>query len=435
MVFLCFAFASLWLSSPLQAAQSKTKNDKKTKDAKDSKDAKPATSKKPQDWDGPTKFTEKDGVIEGDWWQGGALGAAYFTGPFASKMAQFETVGRKLADQWGMPYREIHAEDLRPSETDTNTLLLYPDGTARVRFFLMPGGNASKTMCDIAGIDTGAAAKNLPLFVENRKAPKQAFATGMNYIGCCGGCCVATSGYTVPNSLCLHWELWPGKSKNIGPGQHPPFPNVVFDPLLKNHPLYKATQDGTLKNMFFNGGPLALQSDITDTEYFGKYDGGEMPEIVGNWFCVAYRDSKNPQSGRLVITTGHPEVAHPQFLQAMADYACDHLYSVPKVMVELGNPLEAKSGDWQLQYYCVDAGEGGKKMTVTLTGLEDNCDIYVNHELPPTFKKCDTKSTQNGKTDEKALILKTQPGVYYIGVYGRHNLLNGAAYTLTVTME
>lgn len=356
----------------------------------------------------------------------------YFTGPYAQKHEGYEEVGRAIAEKMGLPYIEIHKEDLLPSDNDANGVLVYPDGTTRVQLCIMPGGNSYKTMADIAGVTDPKAER--AKFDEYRKVPQAAFRTGMNYVGCCGGFFTATSGYLVPNALSTGWALWPGKVKNIGPVGRRPFPDVVFDSADKKHPLFRATKDGTLKEMFYNGGPIGVEPDVPDTEYFGKYAGGAMTELVGDWFCVAYRPATDGLCGRCVIATGHPEVAHPDFLMAMAQYAVYHDYVVPRKDVEPGKTVEAVVGDDQMQYYCVKVDEG-KKLTAKLTGMDENCDLYVRFGLPPSFRKSDAKGTRPKKTDETITVARTKVGDYFLGVHGKHDVLNGVKYTLTVTVE
>jgi len=389
-------------------------------------------------WTGPVDdFHLVDGHIMGPWWQGGGPGVVYFTGPNAQYHKSFVTVGQTVAAKMGREYLEIHKEHLQSSDADRNGILVYPDGTARVRLMIMPGGNSFFCMADVAGVSemTPEAAKNeRAKFAEARKIPQAAFRTGMNYVGCCGGFFTATSGYDVPRALYTGWGLWPGKVKNIGPGKRTPFPDVVFDAAQASHPLYKATQGGVLKGMYYNGGPIGVLPDIPDTEYFGKYQGGALTELAGDWFCVSYKAKDNLLGGRCVIATGHPEVGHVAFLQAMADYAVDHEYEVTVKPLESGKPVEAVAGDDQVQYYSL-AVEAGRKLTVTLTGLDENCDLYLRAGLPPTFKKHDLKSTADKTADEKLVVAATKAGTYYFGVHGRHAVLNGAKYTLTATVE
>ena len=263
-------------------------------------------------WTGPQGDFRRleDGRIVGPWWQGGGPAVVYFTGPHAQRHRSFVMVGEKIASDAGRVYLEIHKQHLLPSADDSNGILLYPDGTARVRLMLMPGGNSFLTMADLAGIsgtDVATVKAEREKLVEARKIPQAAFSTGMSYVGACGGFFTADSGYDIPRALHSGWGLWPGKVANIGPSIRRPLPDVVFDPAQSDHPLYKATDDGLLKGMYYNGGPVGPQSDIADTEYFGKYRGGAMAELEGDWFLVAYKPADNLLSGRCVISTGHPE--------------------------------------------------------------------------------------------------------------------------------
>jgi hypothetical protein len=306
-----------------------------------------------------------------------------------------------------------------------------------VQLFIMPGGNSAQTMAQVADLSDGSVEtmkKERRKFAEARKVPQAAFRSGMNYIGTCAGFFTAASGYDIKGTLHTGWGLWPGLVKNIGPGARRPMPDVDFDPADSEHPLFKVTQDGTLREMYYNGGPIGAQSDVPDTEYFGKYRGGALTELADDWFCVAYRPKDNLLSGRLVITTGHPESRHVDFLMAMAVYALDHDYEVPRRTIEPAKPVEAVSGDDQMQYYCLTV-EAGRRLTVTLTGLGENCDLYIRAGLPPTLKRSDAKATRNGKDDESITIADTKASEYFIGVHGRHSVLNGANYTLTATIE
>jgi hypothetical protein len=384
-------------------------------------------------WKGPDKdFRIVDGRIFGEWWQGGGFGVVYFTGPDAQQMAEFEQIGRKIATGMKRPYLEIHKEHLQPSTNDANGIIAYPDGTARVRLFIFPGGNCGRTVCDIANIPTNTTDQALVKTIG--EIPRAAFRSGMNFVGVCAGCFAATSGVSKPGFMSYYWGIWPGKFTDLGPGMNPPFPDVVVDDAMKTHPLYKATKKGRLDKMFFNGGPLALESDVPDTEYFGKYEGGNMPEIVGSWFLIAYRPKDNGLSGRLVACTGHPEDAHQEFLQAMCEYAIAHDYEVPRRPVKSGESVEGIVGDNQMHYYNIEDVPAGGKLTVTLTGMSDNCDLYLRQTLPPTFAKRGFASKKTKTADELINVGMTKPGEYWIGVHGAHQTLNGAKYELKVTV-
>lgn len=396
------------------------------------------------DWAGPERdFRVVDGKIMGPWWQGGGPGVFYFTGRYSQKHRSFERVGRTIAEEMGRPYQEIHKQHLQASEDDSNGILVYPDGTARVRLLIMPGGNSMWTMCEVAGVsDTTveAARDERAKFAEARKVPKGAFNTGMNYVGACAGFFTGASGYTIPRALHAGWGLWPGRVSNIGPGQKRPFPDVVFDEAHADHPLVKAAEGGRLRGMYYNGGPVGPEAGIADTEYLGKYVGGAMPELIDDTFLVAYKSSTNLQGGRAVMTTGHPEVHHPDFLLAMARYAVDREYEVPRRALTPGKPVQAVAGDGQMQYWSVEL-PAGKTLTVTLEGMEENCDLYLRADLPPTFKLHDVASTNAGRADETAsvnfstLVATDATATWFIGVHGRHIVLNGARFTLTARLE
>ena len=159
-----------------------------------------------------------------------------------------------------------------------------------------------------------------------------------------------------------------------------------------------------------------------------------MTELAGDWFLVAYRPTADLLSGRCVIATGHPEVNHADFLLAMALYALAREYEVPRRPIEPGRPVAGVAGDDQMQYYCLTV-QAGRKLTVTLTDLDANCDLYLRAGLPPTFSKNDLKSVDYDSADERVTVSSTRAATYFLGVHGNHNRLNGARYTLTVSVD
>lgn len=375
-------------------------------------------------WPGPTDFRQTDSGIYGDWHNGGALGVAYYTGKHAQRMPNFIKTGEKLALEIKMPYREIHAGDIRPSDKDANGCLLYPDGSARVRLLIMPGGVSTLTTMEIAGVETREEIKEkTDFFTRAAVNPRQAFSTGMNYLGVCGGFFTASSGYSIP-SVNTAWSLWPGKQKNIGPAKKQPLPDMVFEEKHQQHPLYQASNKGIVQNMWFNGGPLGVQDGVPDTEYLAKYAGGAMPEIIGDWSLVAYRPKNNPRSGRLVLCTGHPEVNNPDFLDAMADYAINHSYGVAATPIRPGETSSAVIGDHQLHYYRFDSDGGELKIKLEGEGA-GHCRVLLRRGLPPTFN-----DTHSGR-----LEFPTEPDTYFIGVYGEHDVLNGLPYRLSLVSD
>jgi hypothetical protein len=388
-------------------------------------------------WRGPADAFVKDakGRITGSWWQGGAVGVAHFTGPGAPNLPAVDKVCHAVAEAHGMPCVEIHRDDVVQSADDPNSALLYPDGTARVCLLMMPGGNAATTARDVAGTKEPKTVQEVPAakaaYEVARTLPRQAVATGMNYVGVCGGAFLGASGYSIPDVFLTHWCLWPGQVPGGGPGRQQPFPDVVFaDSVAADHPLRRASGDG-LKQLFFNGGPLDFQKNVPHTEYFGVYRGGAMRELEGKEALLSYLPADKPTHGRIILCSGHPEMNHAEFLQAMQEYAIGHRYAVPRNLVKGTRPLKGVSGDKQLHYYCVPAA-AGKRMIVTLSDARGCCSLFVRHDLPPTFDGNDGEATEPGVTEKTVEIAPTQKGDYYIGVYGDHDVVRGVDYTLTV---
>ncbi len=390
-------------------------------------------------WRGPAADFVKGpkGRITGGWWQGGAVGVGYFTGPGAQKLPLIEETSRTVAAAAGLPYVEIHRDDVVETEADPNSMLLYPDGTSRVCLLMMPGGQSAHTAHDVAGIDKGLVKRDYPAavaaFEKARVLPRQAVATGMNYIGCCGGAYMGASGYTMPNTVVTGWCLWPGRLTGLGPDRKQPFPAVVFaETVAADHPL-RAAGGERLENMYFNGGPLDFEAGVPHTEYIATYQGGAATELEGKQWLVAYLPADQPASGRVVLCSAHPEANHPDVFRAMQEYAIARPYAVPRNLVKGTKPLKGVSGDRQLQYYCVPA-VAGKKMTVKLSSDEGRCSLFVRHDLPPLFEVNDGAATEAGVAEKMVEIKPTKKGDYYIGVYGDHDEVRGVPYTLSVKM-
>lgn len=389
-------------------------------------------------WRGPAANFVKDskGRITGSWWQGGAVGVAHFTGPGAQRVPAIEKVSQAVAEAHGMPYVEIDRDDVLETTDDPNSALLYPDGTARVCLLMMPGGNGAITAKDVAGTTFPKTHKEVEAakaaFERGRSLPQQAVASGMNYVGVCGGAFLGTSGYSsIPNEVVSYWCLWPGKVTGGGPGRKQPYPDVEFaDTLAGEHPLRVAAGDG-LKGMFFNGGPLDFDRDVPHTEYVGIYRGNALTELEGKHALVSYLPADKPQSGRVVLCSGHPESHHREFLKAMQEYAVAHAYAVPRNLIKGTKPVKGVCGDRQLHYHCIPAATG-KRMIVKLSAADGPCSLFVRHDLPPTFDVNDGEATAGDVTDKVVEIMPTKKGDYYIGVYGDHDVIRGVAYTLSV---
>lgn len=104
-------------------------------------------------------------------------------------------------------------------------------------------------------------------------------------------------------------------------------------------------------------------------------------------------------------------------------------YEVRCRPLERGKALEGVSGDDQVQYFHLAPKERAA-FRVTLSGMDDNCDLYLRAGLPPTFRIHDAKSVRAGTADEALTMPRARSATYYLAVHGRHGALNGARYTL-----
>ncbi len=359
-----------------------------------------------------------------DWPGGGAIGVAYYTGKGAQKLKAFEKIGMAVSKEIGLPYKEIHAADVLGNANDPNGALLYPDGSARVRLLIMPGGQAHDTWLEIGGKDGNPKCRGRELF-------QQAFKTGMNYIGTCGGCFMGCGNFDVPRAFNSHLSLWPGRVRLGGLGRKDPPPDMVFD---KAHPLAAATRNGELKKVFFNGGPQWLEPDIPGTEYIAKFRGGGLETLWGQWALIAYSPPGNA-GGRIVACAAHPEARHVPFVKAMADYSLDHRYLLPRRPVKSGETLKAISGDGQIQCYEIQVPAGATRLEVTLSGMDGNCDLYARRCGLPGPSRADARSASPADKDEKISVAKPKAGLWFLAVHGNHKVAAGVKYSLTATLE
>ena len=386
----------------------------------------------------------KVGIIETSWWRGGALGVAYYTGPYAQKLVGFELVGKVLASELDMPYLEIHREEFIGNKDDTNGVLLYPDGAARTRLLIFPGGVAALASSSLAGMELtedkksdiafvkAAVKKNPKIYEIPRKIAKQAFNTGMNYVGSCGGFFIAASGwYKVPKFILTGFALWPGKVHfhNSGRG------DLVLD-LKKDHVINQGVPGGKLVNLYFNGGPTFAETGIPGTEFLGTLKGIPVkdPKVQNNIGLMAYR---NPdcRGGRLVVCSGHPEVRHQQFLYKMARYAMAHKFRIPEKEIEKGKELKAIIGDKQFQIYRINIPKGTTAFSVEISGTKENVGLYLRNWNVPTLKKSDKHIEVKKEKTGRIEFANPPPGLYFIGVYGNHLNVKGSPYVLKCSYQ
>jgi hypothetical protein len=205
----------------------------------------------------------------------------------------------------------------------------------------------------------------------------------------------------------------------------------MLDPF---HPVSRSTPGAVLKKVFFNGGPQRMSRNVPGTDYIGYAKNGGLDELNGSISVISYT-SPDYLGGRLVISSVHPETKFPQFLKGMADYAWQRPHGIPRNPIEAGTPVEGISGDRQYQYKDITVPEGCTELKITLTGMDGNCDLLAEHGMIPRFGKIKHVSASKGNKDETLTIKKPKPGTWFVGVYGNHTILNGAAYSLSAVLE
>ena len=359
---------------------------------------------------------DKPGILLGEYWHGAALGATRYIGKGGDNpMEWFKPGPEKIAKLTGLPYVTFVGSDVLGNSDDENGILNYPDGTARARFMLWPGG------------DPGACMNEL----ENRKGAdrvKSAFNTGMNYMGIC-------SGAFMVSKRCI--SMWPGQLSRKEPIIKGPPHDIVMPPY---HPLSRMLKADTLKEVVFTGGANEMTLAVPDTEYIGFFRNGKYEGMEGNPALIAYYPH-GWSAGRFVICPAHPEATKPEFLVMMCDYSMRHRYALPRNVITTDKPIEAVVGDHQCHYYEFLIGEGVKRIEAKLTGLTGACELTLKHGEPPRpatpyQTKVAPKPEPRGKRpDVKSTVGSAKPGRYFVLVYGSHNILNGANYTLQITTE
>jgi len=185
--------------------------------------------------------------------------------------------------------------------------------------------------------------------------------------------------------------------------------------------------------------------------------------IERHWGAFSYRDPKNPLAGRMTGSFYHPEASETgggwvnslttytqsalvqkgqgwhEYLYRSFDYSFNAFLATPirlKGILQNGvaqdmNSATTKVGDSQYHYYAVRFPAGISK-TITVSGMSDNCDLYVKANDWPLKGSYGYKSENTGVVDDSVTIEDPDPAAtYYIAVRGNHTTLNGASYSIT----
>ena len=73
------------------------------------------------------------------------------------------------------------------------------------------------------------------------------------------------------------------------------------------------------------------------------------------------------------------------------------------------------------RYYCINVGEGAPSLTLELSGMSVDLDLYVGHGSISSVQGVDISAGENyewkanafGTGDERVVINQPQPGIYY----------------------
>jgi hypothetical protein len=313
-----------------------------------------------------------------------------------------------------LPYRKVRAADIKGRAGDANGVLLYPDGAPRCRFLLVPGGDPGRVRRDLGKKGCGHVRK--------------AFNGGMDYMGICSGCFLV-------GDQCF--KMWPGRFSRVAPKVTGPPPDIVMLPF---HPLALMRAAGpVLKRVPFTGGANRMTMSVPHTEYIGFWRNGGYKGMNGRCALMAY-SPPGYGGGKLVVTPAHPEGSDQSFLRLMCDYAMRHGYALRRRRIQPGKPVEAVCGDRQNQYYEILLAKRARRLEVRLTKMNGRCELMVRHGEPPRYRSAGATVVRRAPAraasrDKRKSIPYPNTGVYFILVHGNHSMLNGARYTLSVSVE
>jgi hypothetical protein len=349
--------------------------------------------------------------------------------------AHISSKGTYAADFLGLSYQTLFTSSssyqnsiMVSSSTDSNGALLYPDGQPRFRMYYMNGGSSGDHVRSL-----GAAGK---------QRVQDFFHNGGSYTGSCAGAFAAGSRYSsyyqlIPNTnfdRSMPWGV--NVSAKFDAPEDKPFSDIMqrlgFSTTVTSIPTY--------------GGPIyqpGLDSIVgTDIvpglQYFGRNYSGAG---IGAPQVAAYQ---GPDTGRMAILSGHPEYrssgSNLGLMATVYQYAIEGARKVPdlKDNLTLGQTVQMVGptqtvGDKQYHRFTVDVPTGSSTIDVSLSGLSDNADVFVQCDSPANEKSYLAKGTQSGTADENVQVDVSQAcSVLHVSVYGAHDVKNGASYTLSV---
>jgi len=349
--------------------------------------------------------------------------------------------------------KEDQYETLVSNENDLNGCLLYPDGAPRFRAVYVNGGDSEEHAKSLMGGNRSAG--------HGRDRFYDFFNNGGSYTGSCAGSRIQSLGQDE------FFGIWPGKIKRTGisgTGYHHVVKladNTGFHDYFDLGNIHHVTDgnDGPILYYYIagvrhNGGNYPDPEHTPGgTEVLATYEKGSsaFSGIRGKPNVWAWKDGSG--TGRMVVTGSHPEWPWPddpdddtdekELMKAIFKYALDGVGGPSaKETLMNGAPLIMNSdiekvGDNQFHYYKIDlpAGKILNNLYIILSENSANNDLYVKRGAYPTLKDADYQSTNNGNNDDFITIHNPSGGVWYIGVHGNHDILNGSAYTIEAVWD
>jgi hypothetical protein len=339
-------------------------------------------------------------------------------------------------------------------DTDSNGVLLYPDGAPRFRCIYVNGGSAT---------NHGAS-----LGEEAREQVRAFVRAGGSYTGSCAGAFLSSQAFDDKPEKEEYLRLWPGctaKTNLVKSGT-----DLVVPP---DSPLLRFSDfggDGWIENVRHNGGcftdPTSSRYWATDTEVLALYDYAPDPAFDGEPACWAWKGDDS--IGRMVLIGSHPE-SHTfgeqlELMQAILGYAIEGI-GVPEVKAVLrrgvrrmddnDEPGHERIGDRQIHLFAVDVPEGTEELRVEVCSLREDrpLKVFFHGEEPGCeLEEEAIMPTTPAMAECGITIGNPGPGRWYVGIEnpttvevekrdwgweytGNLDVLDGTAYTIEVILH
>jgi D-alanyl-D-alanine carboxypeptidase (penicillin-binding protein 5/6) len=363
------------------------------------------------------------------------------------------------AESLGLSYEHYAGKDsatqrelIIGSSTDTNGVLLYPDGQPRFRLIYVNGG--------------GATAHGKSLGKAGRIVLRQFNASGGSYCGSCAGSFLSGRNTdTHPNRRLGYLHIFPYNTLNTGLKKArvghfiPP-----MSPLLQYGDF---GDDHYVADIYHNNGNWLAIDDLEqmpDVEILATYD---TPEKKTHDGAAIWAYKKDQRTGRIVNIGSHPEGIKSgerlELTEACLQYAADGTGApVVKAKLEDGvihrmdrataddDPQHTKIGDRQLHHFTFSVEADATDIEIKLNGENgfDLC-LYLNKESPAFRSNAVYGNASSGST--KQIRESLTPGQWFVSVEcestveaaldetggsftysGNTAVLNGVSYSIAI---